>query len=81
MNGKRKADQGTGIARGAFRCFSPLGRIVGCTSSCGGNNSPGFDTKSVVYSYSQTLLAADIAFCGLHRYLPKGKLDLLKLAS
>ena len=46
-----------------------------------GNNSPGFDTKSVVYSYSQTLLAADIAFCGLHRYMPKEKLDLLKLAS
>ena len=29
MNGKRKTDQGIGIARGAFLCFNPLGRIVG----------------------------------------------------
>jgi hypothetical protein len=45
------------------------------------NNSPGFDTKSVVYSYSQTLVAANIAFCGLHGDMPKEKLDLLKLSS
>ena len=45
------------------------------------NDSPRFDTKSVVYSYSQTLLAANIAFCGLHRDMPEEKPDLLKLAS
>ena len=45
------------------------------------DNSSGFDTKFVVYSYSQTLLAANIAFCGLHRDMPKEKLDLFKLAS
>jgi hypothetical protein len=45
------------------------------------DNSSGFDTKFVVYSYSQTLLAANIAFCGLHRDMPEEKLDLLKLAS
>ena len=28
-----------------------------------GYNSPGFDTKSVVYRYSQTLLAANRPFC------------------
>jgi hypothetical protein len=44
-------------------------------------NSPGFDSKSVVYSHSQTLLAANIALCGLHRDMPEEKLDLLKLAS
>ena len=59
----------------------PPGRKVGCTSSCGVNNSHGFDTKSVVYSFSQTLLAANIAFCGLHGNMPKEKLDLLKLSS
>lgn len=58
-----------------------------CSPDCrlyiqlGGKGSPGFDTKFVVYSYSQPLLAADIAFCGLHRYMPEEKLDLLKLAS
>ena len=45
------------------------------------NDSPGFDSKSVVYRYSQTLLAADIAFCGLHRDMPEEKLDLLMFAS
>jgi hypothetical protein len=45
------------------------------------NDSPGFDAKSVVYSYSQTLNAGNIAFCGLHRDMPEEKLDLLKLAS
>ena len=45
------------------------------------DKSSGCDTKSVVNSYSQTLLAANIAFCGLHRYMPEEKLDLLKLAS
>ena len=55
-------------------------RIVACTSTCGVNNSPGFDTKSVVYRYSQTLLAANIAFRGLHRDMPEKKLDLLELA-
>jgi hypothetical protein len=45
------------------------------------NNSPGLDTKFVVYSYSQTLLAANVAFRGLHRDVPEEKLDLLKLAS
>ena len=45
------------------------------------NNLPGFDTESVVYSYSQTLLAANIAFGGLHRDMSEEKLDLLKLAS
>ena len=45
------------------------------------NDSPGFDTKSVVYRYSQTLLAANIAFCGLHRDMPEKKLDLLEFAS
>jgi hypothetical protein len=45
------------------------------------NDSPGFDAKSAVYTYSQTLLAANIAFCGLHRDMPEEKLDLLKLAS
>ena len=44
------------------------------------NNSPGFETKSVVYRYSQTLLAANIAFGGLHRDMPEKKLDLLELA-
>src|ERR1017187_9760096 len=67
--------------RSPTTALGPHGRKVACTSSCGVNNSPGFDTESVVYSYSQTLLAADIAFCGLHRYMPKEKLDLLKLAS
>ena len=42
-------------------------------------NSPGFDAKSVVYRYSQTLLAANIAFGGLHRDMPEKELDLLKL--
>jgi hypothetical protein len=37
--------------------FSAFGRNV-YTSSCGVDNSPRFDTKSVVYRYSQTLLAA-----------------------
>jgi hypothetical protein len=59
----------------------PLVCIVACTSSCGIDNSPGFDTEFVIYSYSQTLLAANIAFCGLHRDMPKEKLDLLELAS
>lgn len=45
------------------------------------DNSSVFDTKFVVYSYSQALLAAKIAFCGLHRDMPKEKLDLFKLAS
>jgi hypothetical protein len=45
------------------------------------NNSRGFDAKSVVYRYSQTLLAANVAFCGLHRDMPKKKLDLLEFAS
>lgn len=45
------------------------------------NDSSGFDSKSVVYSYSQTLLAANIAFGGLHRDMPKEKLDLFKFAS
>ena len=58
----------------------PHGRVVACTSSCGVNNSSGFDTKSVVYRYSQTLLAANIAFGGLHRDMPEKKLDLLELA-
>ncbi len=44
------------------------------------NDSPGFDAKSVVYSYSQTLLAANIAFGGLHRDMPEKKLDMLELA-
>jgi hypothetical protein len=44
------------------------------------NDSLGFDSKPVVYSYSQSLLAANIAFCGLHRDMPEEKLDLLKLA-
>ena len=44
------------------------------------NNSPRFDAKSVVYCHSQTLLAANIAFGGLHRDMPEEKLDLLKLA-
>jgi hypothetical protein len=56
-------------------------RVVDCTSSWWVNNSPGFDTKSVVYRYSQTLLAANIAFGGLHRDMPEKKLDLLELAS
>jgi hypothetical protein len=54
--------------------------LVGCTSSCGVNNSPGFDTKSVVNRHSQTLPAANVAFCGLHRDMPEEKLDLLELA-
>ena len=81
MNGKRKADQGTGIARGAFRCFSPLGRIVGCTSRCYIAGSPGFDAEFVVDRYSQMLPAANIALGGLHRDMPEEKLDLFKLAS
>ena len=44
------------------------------------NDSPRFDAKSVVYCHSQTLLAANIAFGGLHRDMPEEKLDLLKLA-
>ena len=44
-------------------------------------NSPGFDSKFVVYRNSQTLPAANIAFSGLHRDVPEEKLDLLKLAS
>jgi hypothetical protein len=56
------------------------GRIVAYASSCGVNHSPGFDSKSVVYRYSQTLLAANIAFGGLHRDVPEKKLDLLELA-
>ena len=61
-------------------CGAP-GRKVGCTSGWGGNNSPEFDAKSVVYRYSQTLLAANIAFGGLHRDMPEKELDLLKLTS
>jgi hypothetical protein len=45
------------------------------------NDSPGFNAKSVVYGYSQTLLAANLAFPGLHRDMTEEKLDLLKLAS
>jgi hypothetical protein len=45
------------------------------------NNSPRFDTEFVVYRYSQTLLAANIAFGGLHRDMPKKKLNLFKLGS
>ena len=45
------------------------------------NDSTGFDSKSVVYTYFQTLLAAGIAFGGLHRDMPEEELDLLKLAS
>ena len=37
---------------GAFSCGNPLGRIVGYASSCGLDNSPGFDAKPVVYGYS-----------------------------
>ncbi len=59
----------------------PPGRKVGCAARCSVAGSPGFYTEFVVYSYSQTLLAADMAFCGLHRYMPEEKLDLLKLAS
>ena len=44
-------------------------------------DSAGFYTEFVVDRHSQALLAADIAFCGLHRYMPKEKLNLLKLAS
>ena len=44
------------------------------------NNSRGFDTEFVVYGYSQTLLAANIAFGGLHRDMPEKKLYLLELA-
>src|SRR5438876_5588232 len=54
------------------------GRIVAYASSCGVNNSPRFDTEFVVYRYSQTLLAAKIAFGGLHRDMPEKKLDLLE---
>jgi hypothetical protein len=56
----------------------PPGRKVTRTSSYGANNSPGLDSKSVVYSYSQTLLVANIAFCGLHRDMPEKKLYLLE---
>ena len=59
----------------------PRGCVVGCASSCGVNHSPGFDAKSVVHRDSQTLLAANVAFGGLHRDMPEKKLDLLKLAS
>src|ERR1700735_3113604 len=59
---------------------SPPGRIDGCTSRLRVNNSPRFDTKSVVYRCSQTLLAANIAFGGLHGDMPEKKLDLLELA-
>jgi hypothetical protein len=44
-------------------------------------NSPGFDSKFVVYRYSQTLPAANIAFGVLHRDMPEKKLNLLELAS
>jgi hypothetical protein len=76
-----KTLQGLGMQLRAFRRGNPRKRKVACTSGTGVNNSPGFDTRSVVYSYSQTLLAADIAFCGLHRYIPKERFNLLKLAS
>ena len=59
----------------------PNGRIVGCTSRCCVADSAGFYTEFVVDRHSQALLAADIAFRGLHRYMPKEKLDLLKFAS
>ncbi len=51
------------------------------TSKCRVADSPGFDTKFVVYRYSQTLLAANIAFSGLNRDMSKEKLDLFKFAS
>jgi hypothetical protein len=44
-------------------------------------NSPEFDSKFVVYRPSQTLRAANVTFGGLHRDMPKEKLDLLKPAS
>jgi hypothetical protein len=41
----------------------------------------GFDPKPIVNGDFQPLFAANIAFCGLHRDIPKEKLDLLKLSS
>src|ERR1019366_7308060 len=72
--------QDLGTPLGALRCGNPLERIVACTSSCGVNNAPGFEAESVVLRSSQTLLAANIAFGGLHRDMTEKKLDLLKLA-
>ena len=57
------------------------GRVVGCASSCRVNDSPRFDSESVVYSHSQTLPAANVAFSGLNRDMHEKKLDLLKLTS
>jgi hypothetical protein len=48
------------------RYEAPHGRVVGNSSSCGLNNSPGFNAKPVVDGDSQTLLAADVAFRRLH---------------
>ena len=44
----------------------PLGRRVAYASSCGLDNSPGFDAKPVVHRDSQTLLAADVALRRLY---------------
>ena len=61
--------------------LEPHGRKVGCASRCSVADSPGFYTEFVVDRYSQTLLAANIAFGGLHRDMPEKKLDLLDLTS
>ena len=61
--------------------FSSLGRKVAYASSCRLNNSARFDAKPVVYSDSQTLLAANVALRRLHRDMPEKELDLLKLAA
>ena len=39
-------------------------------------NSPGFNAKTVVYSDSQMLLAANVTLGGLHRDMPEKELDL-----
>jgi len=44
-------------------------------------SSPRFYTKVVVYRYSQTLPAANIALGGLHRDMPEKKLNLVEFAS
>ena len=37
--------------------------------------SPGFDAESVVDRHSQTLPAANVAFRGLHRDMPRGETE------
>ena len=52
----------TVVWQGSAGDCRPYADLVAFSSSCGVNNSPKFDAKSVVYRYSQALLAAYVAF-------------------